>query len=97
MKSVIAISIALAAALLGACASNSGVVRLGNDTYLISKKAADGFTGLGKLRSEAMRDAYAQCRKVGKSVEVIKTDRSHPPFISGNFPRVDMTFRCISK
>jgi uncharacterized low-complexity protein len=97
VKSAISISIALAAALLGACASNSGVVRMGNDTYLISKKAADGFTGLGKLRSEAMHDAYAQCSKVGKSVEVIKTDRSRPPFISGNFPRVDITFRCVTK
>jgi hypothetical protein len=91
------IVITLAAALLGACASNDGVVRMGNDTYSISKQATTGFTGLGKLRADAMRDAYKQCSKAGKSVEVTHTDKSHPPFISGNFPRVDITFRCVTK
>ena len=90
-------AIALVAVLLSACASNSGVVQMGNNTYFISKQAATGFTGLGKLRGDAMRDAYTQCSKTGKSVEVTNTDQSHPPFIFGNFPRVDITFRCVTK
>jgi len=70
---------------------------MGNDTYFISKQAATGFTGLGSLRGDAMRDAYAQCSKSGKSVEVTNTDQSNPPYLLGNFPRVDITFRCVTK
>jgi len=92
-----ATAIAFVAVLLGACASNSGVVKMGDDTYFISKQAATGFTGLGSLRGDAMRDAYSQCSKTGKSVEVTNTDQSHPPFLLGNFPRVDITFRCVTK
>lgn len=92
-----AIFIALVAVVVSACASNSGVVQMGNDTYFISKQAATGFTGLGSLRGDAMRDAYAQCSKSGKSVEVTNTDQSNPPYLLGNFPRVDITFRCVTK
>ncbi|HJY06950.1 MAG TPA: hypothetical protein VJ323_11595 [Bryobacteraceae bacterium] len=44
-----------------------------------------------------MRDAYSQCSKTGKSVEVTNTDQSNPPYLLGNFPRVDITFRCVTK
>ncbi|PPU39841.1 MAG: hypothetical protein EOO81_07320 [Oxalobacteraceae bacterium] len=70
---------------------------MGNDTYFISKQAATGFTGLGSLRGEAMRDAFAQCKKSGQSVEVTDTVDAKPPFVLGNFPRVDITFRCVSR
>jgi hypothetical protein len=95
MKSTIVV--AIVAILLSACASNSGVVRMGNDTFFISKQAATGFTGLGSLRGDAMREAYAQCSQAGKSVEVTNTDQSNPPYLLGNFPRVDITFRCVTK
>lgn len=91
------IIVAFVAVLLSACASNSGVVRMGDNTYFISKQAATGFTGLGSLRGDAMREAYAQCSQTGKSVEVTNTDQSHPPYLFGNFPRVDITFRCVTK
>ena len=86
-----------AALVLGGCASNSGVVPMSADTYFISKQAATGFTGLGTLRGDAMREAYAQCSKTGKSVQVTDTTESKPPYLLGNFPRVDITFRCVSE
>ena len=79
------------------CASNSGVVQMGSDTYFISKQAATGFTGLGSLRGEAMQEAYAQCSKSGKAVQVTDTQDSKPPYLLGNFPRVDITFRCVAQ
>lgn len=88
---------ALVLALLSSCASNSGVVQMGSDTYFISKQAATGFTGLGTLRGDAMREAYGQCSKAGKSVEVTDTSESKPPYLLGNFPRIDITFRCVAK
>lgn len=79
------------------CAVNSGVVQLGNDNYMVSRQAASGFSGLGKLKAEAMKEAYNACQKTGKTVEVIKTIDSQPPYVLGNFPRTEVYFRCVSE
>lgn len=86
----------LAVALTG-CASNSGVVRMGSDTYMVSRQAATGFTGMGTLKAEAMAEAYAQCQKSGKAVQVIETIDARPPFIFGNFPKTEVRFKCITE
>lgn len=58
---------ALTATLLASCASNSGIVPMGSDTYMVSRQAATGFSGMGTLKAEAMKEAYGQCQKTGKS------------------------------
>jgi hypothetical protein len=85
------------AMLLAGCAADSGVVRMGPDTYMVSKQAATGFSGLGSLKADALREAYAQCSQTGQGVQVVSDQESHPPFIFGNYPRVDLTFRCVSQ
>jgi hypothetical protein len=82
--------------LLAGCAVDSGVVRMGKDTFMVSKQAATGFSGLGGLKADAMREAYAQCSTTGQSVQIISDKESHPPYIFGNYPRVDLTFQCVS-
>ena len=95
MKSLyIASSIAI---LLSACASDSGVVQTGTDTYIITKQAATGFSGIGNLKSDAMKEAYAQCSKTRKSVQVVDSQETKPPYLLGNYPRIDITFRCVSE
>jgi hypothetical protein len=81
--------------LLVGCAVNSGVVSTGPDTFIVSRQAATGFTGLGDLKAQALREANQFCAGKGKSMEVISTDESKPPYIFGNFPRVEVQFRCI--
>lgn len=80
--------------LLAGCASNSGVVPVGQDTFLISKQAATGFSGLGTLKAEVYQAASETCSRGGKTMETTTYSESQPPFILGNFPRVDLTFRC---
>jgi len=70
---------------------------MGPDTYMVSKQAATGFSGLGNLKAGALREAYAQCSKTSQSVDVLSDNESHPPYIFGNYPRVDITFRCVSE
>jgi hypothetical protein len=79
------------------CASNSGIVPMGNDTYMVSRQAATGFTGMGTLKAEAMREAYQQCQKSGKSVEVVETIDAKPPYILGNFPKTEIRFKCVKE
>ena len=87
-----AILLAISSALLSGCASNSGVVDMGSGTFFVSRQASTGLGGMGTLRADAYRDATAKCH--GKPVSVVKTEESKPPYILGNFPRVDLTFRC---
>ena len=40
----------VAAVFLAGCASNSGVTPIGQDTYMVSRQAATGFSGSGCLK-----------------------------------------------
>ena len=46
------LSIAVLSIFLSACASHTGVVSIGKDTYMVAKQAATGFPGLGNLKAE---------------------------------------------
>ncbi len=80
---------------LAGCASNSGIVAMGNDTYMVSRQAASGFSGMGTLKADAMREAYSQCQQTGKRIEVIETIDAKPPYIFGNFPKTEIRFKCV--
>ena len=80
--------------ILTACASNPGVAPLGQGRYLVSRQAATGFTGLGQLKSDALREADNFCVKQNGSLAIINTTESQPPYILGNYPRAEVEFRC---
>ncbi len=82
--------------LLTGCAVNSGVIQMGNNTYMVSRQAATGFYGMGTLKADAMREAYDVCKKQGKVVEVIEVIDAKPPYIFTNFPRTEVRFRCVN-
>lgn len=81
--------------LITGCASNSGVVPIGPDTYMVSRQAATGFTGLGTLKADAFREASAHCVSEGKLIRVTNTTENPGPYILGNFPRADIQFMCL--
>ena len=81
---------------LAGCASNSGVVPAGQDTYLVSREAASGFAGLGTLKADALRQADAYCQGLHKAMKVISATESQPPYVFGNFPRAEVQFMCLS-
>jgi|CXWL01.1.fsa_nt_gi hypothetical protein len=91
MKRILVSSIII----LAGCAVNTGVVPIGQDTFMVSRQAATGFTGLGDLKGEAFREANQYCLNQRKSVQVLHTSESSPPYILGNFPRAEVQFRCL--
>jgi len=91
MKRTICIGVV---ALLSACASDSGVVDEGSGTYYVAKQAATGFSGLGNLRAEVTDEARVFCSKKSSDLKVLHTTTSQPPFVLGNYPRVEMEFTC---
>src|SRR5262249_46939356 len=80
---------------LAGCASNSGVVPIGQDTFMVSRQAATGFSGSGTLKAEAFQEANQYCSKLGKSLQVINTHETSPPYILANFPKAEIQFMCL--
>ncbi|MDX8162143.1 hypothetical protein [Acinetobacter pittii] len=89
--------ITICSSLIVGCAANSGIVPMGNNTYMVSRQAATGFSGMGTLKAEAMREAYQECQKTNKFVNVLETIDAKPPYILGNFPKTEIRFKCINE
>ena len=83
--------------LMAGCAQNSGIIPMGGETYMVSRQAATGFSGMGTLKAEAMKEAYAQCQRSQKIVKVLETIDAKPPYIFGNFPKTEIRFKCVKE
>ena len=81
---------------LNSCAIHSGVVPIGQDTYMVSRQAASGFTGMGSLKADAFKEANQYCISQNKKIQVVNTYESQPPYVFGNFPRAEIQFMCLS-
>jgi len=77
------------------CASNSGVVPIGKDTYMVTRQAASGFSGSGNLKADAFREANEYCASLNKSFQVVSTHEAQPPYVLGNFPKAEVQFMCL--
>ena len=77
------------------CASNSGVVPIGSGMYMVSRQAATGFSGMGTLTADAMREANDFCTAQKLTSKILSTNEAKPPYILGNFPKVDLQFTCV--
>jgi hypothetical protein len=80
---------------LSGCEANSGVVPMGQGTYMVSRQAATGFTGSGTLKAKALREANDFCENQGKCLKVIRVIEARPPYIFTNFPKAEVNFMCL--
>lgn len=78
------------------CASHTGVVPMGQDTYMIAKQQATGFPGLGNMKAEIIGEASRHCSGIGKEVQITSTQETQPPYILGNYPRSEIQFMCLA-
>ena len=58
---------------MSACASHTGVVSMGQDTFMIAKQQATGFPGLGNMKAEIIAEASQHCAALGKELQVVAT------------------------
>lgn len=92
----ITLALTCANILVTGCAVNSGIIPAGADIFFVSRQAATGFTGMGNLRPEALQEATQHCSKLGKQFVEVRSTETKPPYILGNYPKVDIEFKCIS-
>jgi len=79
-----------------ACASHTGVVPMGEDTYMIAKQQATGFSGLGNLKAEIIAEGTQYCADLGKKFQIVSTQETQPPYVFGNYPRAEIQFMCLA-
>ena len=86
----------IALLVLAGCATKSGVVSAGPDTYLVTRQAKTNFANLDNLKAGTLQEATEYCLSQNKNIRVVKTSVS-PPNIFGNLPRAAVQFMCLEK
>ena len=91
MKRII---IALAVSLAG-CAS-SGVIPMGQDTFMISKQSSTGFHSAGSVKADIYREGSTYCMSQGKEFQPVN-DHGVDGVPGRSFASAEIQFRCLSK
>jgi hypothetical protein len=83
----------LLATLLSGCASTTGVVSMGKDTYMIAREDNGPAAALGAIKASTFKEAGAFCSGQGKTMQVTK--ESDTPRSFGQFPQTTLQFTCV--
>jgi hypothetical protein len=67
------------------------------DIYTVYQRAASGFESIQSIRSQVERRAEIFANRQNKSIIVLGENISEPPYILGNFPRIQIVFALIDK
>jgi Short C-terminal domain len=67
-----------------------------SETYRVFVQGATGFVSIGAVREDAEQRARAFCDRKGKAVQSLSETTANPPYILGNFPRIEIVFDCVA-
>lgn len=93
MNSKLILSMLLAT--LAGCAS-SGVVPVGQDTFMISKQSSTGFHSGASVKADIYREGSAYCESKGKEFQPV-SDRWLDGIPGMAFANAEVQFRCLNK
>ena len=65
--------------------------------YRVFQQGSTGFTSIETLREDVEARATTFCERQGKGMVVLGERVSPPPYILGNFPRIEIVFAAIDK
>jgi hypothetical protein len=89
------IPLVVTAITLTGCATQTGVVPNGSDSYMVSRQDG-GITGaLGTLKAENLKDAADFCAKKGQKFTVLNSE--DVPRALGKIPQSTLYFKCVEK
>lgn len=80
---------------LAGCASSSGVIEIGPDTYMVSREAGSGYSGANGQKTLALKEAGQFCTQLKKNLRVTEVNMVNGGI--GVFPRADVSFMCLEK
>lgn len=67
------------------------------DVYRLYQQGATGFVSIQSVREAVEQRAEDFARRQGKSFVILGEKISQPPYILGNFPRIEIVFALIDK
>jgi hypothetical protein len=67
------------------------------ELWRIYDRAASGFVSIGATREGLEERARKFCEDKNKGLNVVASEQSNPPYILGNFPRMELIFVCTEK
>ncbi len=65
--------------------------------YRVFQQGSTGFTSIETLREDVEARATTFCERQGKGMVILGERISPPPYILGNFPRIEIVFAAIDK
>jgi hypothetical protein len=80
---------------LSGCATSSGVLKMGPDTYSVNATASPARGGVSGAKRMVYEEANQECSKQGKEMLVVNERLTRTPYQGAG--SVDLTFRCLSK
>jgi hypothetical protein len=67
------------------------------EAYRVFIQGATGFVSMSAVRDDAEQRAAAFCEsKGGGRWDAIEETTANPPYILGNFPRIEIVFQCLT-
>jgi hypothetical protein len=69
----------------------------GEESYRVFEQARTGEVPLQSVRSGAQEKARAYCNGKGRDPRGLVETAARPPYIQGNFARVELIFECIAR
>jgi hypothetical protein len=81
--------------LLTACAAQTGVVNIGQDTYMVGRQGWISTQSVTQLKGEAFQEAARFCTSQGKSIQPISS-KDMPGAIGRSYPEAEIQFRCLA-
>jgi len=79
---------------LTGCATNSGIIPDGKDSYIVIVSGGHRFTSSSDLKIDAYKEANAYCKKFDKHLETI-SERSIQAGVLTNASEAELKFKCI--
>ena len=69
------------------------------ERYRVFHQASTGFSGTSGIRRSAMQRANSFCQKIdlNKMMLTVSEHTASPPYILGNFPRIEIIFACVDR
>lgn len=78
------------------CATNTGIVKIGEDTYMVSRQGWIATQSVGAIKAEAYKEANVYCMKENKRLMPVSTN-TIAGVLGRTYPEVELQFMCLSE
>jgi hypothetical protein len=69
----------------------------GAETFRVFIQGSSGFVPISSVREDAEQRATQFCERKDRAMESLIETTANPPYILGNYPRIEIVFDCIAK